>query len=126
MKSLLSPLRFSLLLLISCWMFPAHAADLGALKESFKQRYPALQELKTSGKIGETSAGWVEAVKGGADAKVNAVIAAENADRKTLYAALAVQQGIAAELVAQRNANRNFEKAAKGEWLKSDGAWKQK
>ena len=52
---------------------------------------------------------------------------AENRDRKELYAVLAKQEeGATPELVAERNAIRNFKKAKPGEFLKKDGKWIQK
>jgi hypothetical protein len=101
----------------------AFAQELDGLRESFRARYPELVAAKRAGAIGENSAGFVEAVKGGSAELVNA----ENADRRKLYAALAAKENISPEQVAQRNAQRNFGKAQPGEWLKGgDGKWTQK
>jgi uncharacterized protein YdbL (DUF1318 family) len=44
-----------------------------------------------------------------------------------LYGILAGQENTSADKVAQRNAQRNFERAAPGEYLKNaDGAWTRK
>jgi uncharacterized protein YdbL (DUF1318 family) len=107
----------------------ASAADLGALKKSFQERYPKLKKAKEEGKIGETYLGHVEAVKEEylKDAAIKKLIDDENADRKTLYQAIAEKEGITPEKVAARNAVRNFERAKPDEWLKpSDGKWVQK
>jgi uncharacterized protein len=108
---------------------PARADALSDLKESFRARFPTLERLKAAGKIGETSKGYVEAVKPEHlnDAEVKKTVNDENADRMKLYKIIAEQQKTTPEKVAVRNAVRNFENAKKGEWLKGDdGAWKQK
>lgn len=103
----------------------AGGESLESLKESFAKRLPKLTEAKHAGKIGETTAGLVEAVKG--DADVAKLVSEENADRQSLYVLIAKKENTSVETVAERAARRNFDKAAVGDWLKSkDGAWKQK
>jgi uncharacterized protein YdbL (DUF1318 family) len=106
----------------------ARAADTEAdLKARFEQRYPHLIELKAAGVIGETAAGYVDFVKGAGDPDAQKFVAAENTDRTALYKLLAAKDGTAPDKVAQVNAQRRFEKAKPGEWLKgADGQWKQK
>jgi uncharacterized protein YdbL (DUF1318 family) len=106
----------------------ARAADTEAdLKVRFEQRYPHLVELKAAGIIGETTAGYVDFVKGAGDPGAQKFVAAENADRTALYKLLAAKDGTAPDKVAELNARRRFEKAKPGEWLKgADGQWKQK
>ncbi len=96
------------------------------LKERFAQRYPELLKLKAAGTIGETFQGFVEVVKAG-DAAAKEILAAENADRATLYRIIAKEQETTPEKVAARNAQRNFANAPAGEWLKHpDGQWRKK
>ena len=45
-----------------CSQLPATAGSLAELQKSFKSRYAKIAELKAAGTIGETSAGFVEAV----------------------------------------------------------------
>lgn len=107
----------------------AFADELDDLKKSFKDRYPALKKLKSAGKVGETTKGLIEPVKAefANDSEVKKIVTAENADRTKLYQIIAKQQDTTPETVATRNAMRNFERAAKGDWLKrSDGKWVQK
>jgi uncharacterized protein YdbL (DUF1318 family) len=106
----------------------APAASLEGLKGNFKKRYPSVTALKKEGKIGETSAGTLEAVRPEymKDKRVSSIVKAENADRRKLYAVLAKQQKTTPQVVAGLNAQRNFGKAAKGEFLKKGGKWKKK
>src|SRR4051812_3222408 len=97
------------------------------LQKRFEQRYPEIKAAKADGKIGETSRGFLEAVKGAkVDDATSRLMDDENADRKALYALIADDEGVDADLVAKRAARRNFEKARKGEYTKSDGEWRKK
>ena len=69
--------------------------------------------------------GLIDAVKD-ADATARKLIDEENRDRKALYALIAKDEGIDADVVARRAAKRNFDKAKKGEFLKDNGTWRQK
>ena len=103
--------------------------SMDQLKESFKARYPRLQEQRRIGKIGETFAGFVEAVtpESAKEEAVRALVEGENRDRKALYAALGKQEGISETKVAERNGRRNFDKAQPGEYLKdASGVWRRK
>ena len=75
--------------------------------------------------MGEDNKGYVQFV--GAEKEKADVIAAENKDRKTVYAAIAKQQGTTAELVGKRRAMQIAKKAAPGEWVQNvNGKWLQK
>jgi uncharacterized protein YdbL (DUF1318 family) len=106
----------------------AAASREDELKERFKERYPKLVELKKAGTIGETFQGYVELVdEKSKDKDAKALVEDENKDRKELYKLIAEKEGTTADVVAQRNARRVFEKAKPGEYLKGeDGKWKQK
>ena len=107
----------------------AQAVDFAKLKERFKERYPKLLKAKDAGKIGETFHGYVEAVKPEylRDADLKKLLEEENADRKTLYKAIADKEGVPPEKVAERNAVRNFKRAKPGHYLKNkDGKWVKK
>jgi uncharacterized protein YdbL (DUF1318 family) len=108
--------------ILSIGATPAFAQDKAELQKRFKQRDPEIRKLKAAGKVGETSDGYLDFVEGGS----SSVVDEENADRRTLYAMIAKEEGISAETVATRNAKRNFERAAKGEFLKEGGKWKKK
>jgi uncharacterized protein YdbL (DUF1318 family) len=122
---------FVILSLVLTALLPGRIA-LGAdkrledLHEKFRGRYPQIRELKQAGTVGETADGYLDFVKGkkGDAAKL---VSEENADRKELYKIIAEKESTTPELVGQRAAKRNFEKAEKGEYLKSaDGKWTQK
>jgi uncharacterized protein YdbL (DUF1318 family) len=97
----------------------------GGIKERMKTRLPIIIELKGKGIVGENFFGYLEFV--GAKKEKPEVVAAENADREKVYAAIAKQQGTTAELVGKRRALQIAQKARPGEWLKdADGNWNQK
>lgn len=123
--SIRTPTTFALLvvgLAAATWAGPTMAE----LQKRFEQRYPAILKLKATGVVGETHVGYLEIVKDGT-AEAQALVTAENADRKQLYERIARDEATTPELVAARNAARNFRKARPGEFLKGpDGQWKQK
>ena len=83
------------------------------------------KELKAKGIVGEDNKGYLQFV-GGDKAKAD-VVAAVNKDRKTVYAAIAKQQGTTAELVGKRRALQIAKKAAPGEWVQdANDKWIQK
>lgn len=104
----------------------AQAADKKELQQRFESRFPQLQSAKSAGQIGETSEGLVEAVKGGLDGNLQKLVSEENSDRRALYALIAKETDATPEVVAQRAAARNFDRARAGEWLKRGGKWEQK
>ena len=110
----------------------ANIAEAGRkedLRANFAGRYPAIQEQKTAGKLGETFQGYVEVVQKDylKDEKIKTLMTDENADRGELYRILAQESGATPEDVAARNAARNFKKVQPGEYLKhADGVWRKK
>jgi uncharacterized protein YdbL (DUF1318 family) len=115
----------------------ALATDEESLKKRFESRYDTLVKLKDLGKIGETSAGYAEAVEDRylpekiADAKGSETIVtflgAENSDRDRLYVLIADKTSATPKEVAMRNARRVFSKAPPHHYLKMpSGKWVQK
>jgi uncharacterized protein YdbL (DUF1318 family) len=98
---------------------------LAARSES---RHPQIRRYKSDGKIGESSTGYLEAVKKDylSDDALKQLIDDENKDRKALYTILADEDGIDVGLVAKRAAKRNIGQALAGEYVKQDGTWKKK
>lgn len=95
------------------------------IKTRMKQRLPVIIELKAKGIVGENNAGYLEFI--GAKREKADVVAAENNDRKTVYTAIAKQQGTTAEVVGKRRALQIAQKANPGEWLQdASGKWIQK
>ena len=106
----------------------AAASREDELKARFKERYPKLVDQKQAGVIGETYQGYIDLVDDKSkDKDAKALVDDENKDRKELYKLIADREGTTADVVAQRNAKRVFEKAKPGEYLKGeDGKWKKK
>jgi uncharacterized protein YdbL (DUF1318 family) len=113
---------------------PAARAESSAdrkaeLQDRFRSRDQRLDAYKKDGKIGETTEGFVEAVKKAYldDDTLARLVKEENADRKELYAIIAKETNATPEVVAEQNARRNFQRARAGEWLKAaSGEWRQK
>ena len=98
------------------------AADI---KARMKSRLPVIISLKEKGIVGENYNGFLEFR--GANREKEDVVNAENVDRKKVYAAIAKQQGVSAEIVGQRRAAQIAQKASAGEWLQdANGNWYQK
>ncbi len=105
-----------------------------AIAKRLEGRLDALQEYKDAGKLGETNRGYVEAVKPAylKDKKLKKLVAAENEDRRKLYALVAEEQStdeeeVSVEQVGKQNAIIKFRKAAEREYFKAkDGKWRTK
>ncbi|MCC6415971.1 MAG: YdbL family protein [Opitutaceae bacterium] len=114
-----------LLCLISMPAVVSHAEDLGAIKARMNQRLAQLDQLKASGAIGENNQGYVEVRADGGDAA--AVVAAENADRRVVYTAIASQAGASADQVGRARARQIAAGSAPGVWLQDEsGRWYKK
>jgi len=111
-------------------LFPAGllaAPTKEKLKESFKSRHGKLVALKASGRIGETHLGFIEGVNSGTLSGAHKkLVAEENADRNELYGILAAEEETTPDVVANRNAIRNFGRAKSGEFLKTKEGWRKK
>ena len=104
----------------------APAQDLAAVKQRMLDRKPAVDKLLAAKTVGENRAGCLEAVGKVTDADAK-VVEAENADRKTVYAAIAAKNGTSPAPVAQQRAAQISEKAKPGTMLQSaDGKWAEK
>ena len=112
---------FLLALILMC----SAVAFAGQLQDRMKARVPDIVALKAKGVIGENYQGYLEFVgqsREGAD-----IVEAENADRKTLYTAVAQKTGASVEQVASRAALKWKENLGPGEFFKNpDGQWIQK
>lgn len=106
----------------------AHAdAFAGAerIKQRMIDRLPIIKALKKDGIVGENNKGYLAFI--GDSRSKEDVVAAENADRKTVYQAIAEQQGTTIEKVGARRALQIAETAQPGEWLqRPTGEWYQK
>lgn len=110
---------FALILLCSA------AVSAGPLQDRMKARVPDIVALKAKGVIGENYQGYLEFV--GQSREGAEIVAAENADRLTLYTAVAQKTGATVEQVASRAALKWKENLGPGEFFKNpDGQWIQK
>lgn len=124
MKTLSFRLLFSLLAL-AVVAVAARAEDLGAVRARMSQRLSQIDQLKSSGALGENNRGLLEVRDGGGDAA--SVSAAENNDRGIVYAELAKKTGSTAENVARARAKQIAQGSAPGVWLQAeDGKWYKK
>ena len=125
MKTIL--LRLCLLVgLLSGGVASAQAAeDLGAVKARLAQRLGSLDQLKSSGAIGETNRGLVDLRA--ATPTAGDLVAAENRDRGLVYAAIAQQTGSTVETVGRARAKQIAAASAPGVWVQREsGEWYKK
>jgi hypothetical protein len=102
------------------------AEDLGAVKARMEQRIAPLNELKGRGVVGENNQGFVEA-RGNATPADKNLIGQENADRRTVYAAIAAQTGATPGAVGKHRAQQIASIALSGHWIQDpSGAWRRK
>jgi hypothetical protein len=95
------------------------------LKARMMARLPEINQLKDRGVIGEGNDGLLGFVGGAAGNE--ALVAAENNDRRQVYTAIAKQQGVTPGVVGNRRALQISQKAEAGTWLQdSKGAWYKK
>ncbi len=103
----------------------AQAQDLNAIKQSMNNRLASVDALKASGAVGENNKGLLE-VRSTTDAAAT-VVAAENADRQIVYAALAKNTGSTPEAVGVARAKQIAAASKPGLWLQSPkGDWYRK
>jgi len=96
----------------------------GAL-ENRRARYEDLRQLKNAGAVGENNQGYVEALS--ADAQ--AIVSAENTDRKVIYVTIAQQNNLQGALATIEKvfAQVQRDKAEPGDKIQEDnGTWTTK
>jgi len=87
----------------------------------------ALDELRSSGVVGERYDGLAVVRDAGASPKVRAMVADVNAQRQKIYAQRATEQGVPADQVGRVYAQQIFQQAPAGTWfLGADGRWTKK
>ena len=102
------------------------AEDLGAVKARMEQRIAPINALKARGVVGENNQGFLEA-RGNATAADQNTISQENADRRTVYAAIAAQTGASPDAVGKQRAQQIASIALAGHWIQDpSGTWRQK
>ncbi len=104
---------------------PVQAQNPG-VRQRMQERLPAIDALKSDGRIGENNQGYL-AVRGSLSADENSILAAENADRAEVYAAIARRTNTDADQVGRERARQIAERAAPGSWLQDEGGrWYRK
>ncbi|QQL45688.1 YdbL family protein [Sulfuriroseicoccus oceanibius] len=99
------------------------AENLGTVKSRMEQRLADVVSLKQRGAVGEDNRGYLS-VRGQVSAAENALVQAENADRKMVYAAIAKKTNASVESVGAKRAAQVRKAAPKGTWVqKPDGKW---
>jgi uncharacterized protein len=102
------------------------AEDLNAVKARMDARQGVVDGLKDKQLIGENNRGFLEARSNLAPGD-QSVLSDENADRRTVYAALAAQTGTNADAVGKQRANQIAIRSKRGVWLQDpSGEWRQK
>ena len=96
-----------------------------AIRTRMAQRLSQIDKLKESGALGENNLGFLE-VRNNQD-NAAALAAAENADRKTVYEAIAVKQKVTAGEVGKARAQQIAQLSRPGVWIQNaQGAWAKK
>ncbi|MCR9106211.1 MAG: YdbL family protein [Gammaproteobacteria bacterium] len=83
-----------------------------------------LSQAKDNGSVGETSSGYLAAVK--PSAEVNALVESINAQRKAHYQKIAKENGIALDAVEMRAGKKAIEKSSPGAYINTGDGWRQK
>lgn len=103
-----------------------HAENLGAVKARMEQRQSSVDALKERGVVGEDNRGYLEA-RGSLSAGEQQIVTQENADRKTVYAAIAAESGTSAADVGRRRAAQIAQISKPGVWIQApNGQWSKK
>jgi uncharacterized protein YdbL (DUF1318 family) len=119
-------LRLLLVVALIVPVVSARAEDIKAVRQRMSQRLPKIDEMKEQGVVGENNQGLLEARPGNGTPDT-AAISAENADRQTVYAALAAKTSTSAEQVARARARHIATSSRPGVWIQDEsGAWKKK
>ena len=102
------------------------AQNLDTIKARMEQRIAPLNEMKSRDAVGENNQVFVEA-RGNATPSDQNVISQENADRRTVYAAIAAQTGATPDAVGKHRAQQIASIALRGHWIQDpNGTWRQK
>ena len=116
---------FMLLLLLGVAAGSVRAEDIDAVKARMAKRQPLIAEMKQARAVGENNRGYLEILDTDrADAKV---VAAENADRRLVYEAIASDTKADADTVGRLRAKQIAERSKAGIMIQGeDGNWHAK
>jgi len=103
----------------------AFARGQNEIIQSMKNRIETINQLKAAGVVGETHNGYLAFV--GAAKGHEAILAAENRDRKALYAIVAKKQNTTVAVVEKNMGVVKAKRARPGEFFQNaGGAWQKK
>ena len=87
----------------------------------------SIDEAKAQGAIGETATGYLASVKSPTSTAIKSLLQSINAKRKAAYVQKGAKAGVSTDAIAKRVAQRLFQKASKGSYLKNaSGKWYKK
>ncbi len=122
MRTLTTILCFAVI----AFALPATAQNLDDMRQRMKERLDEVQALKTAKTVGEDANGYLH-VLGDVSAAGKAVVEAENADRKVVYASIAAKTGADPAEVGKARAKTIAQSTAPGVMLQApDGTWYEK
>jgi uncharacterized protein YdbL (DUF1318 family) len=101
----------------------SQAEDLGAVKARMDQRQSTVDALKERKLVGENNRGYLEA-RASLKPEEEKIVSDENADRATVYAAIAAQTGSTSDQVGRLRATKIAASTRGGVWVQSpQGDW---
>ena len=107
---------------------PFKKSSLAALALILMTALPAfaldLDAAKSGGLVGETSSGYLAAVK--PSAEVDQLVASINGKRKSHYQKIADKNGISLQAVEVRAGQKAIEKSAAGAFVNTGAGWEKK
>ncbi|HVU15638.1 MAG TPA: DUF1318 domain-containing protein [Candidatus Didemnitutus sp.] len=116
----------SLFVVLFALIVNASAQPPGELRRQMEARVPAIDRLKTQLIVGEDNQGFLQVVQNGT-AEAAQVVAAENADRRVVYADIARQAGSSADEVGRQRAHKIAANSRPGVWIQdAAGRWVKK
>ena len=121
-------LSFFLTAVLTLFIIPGTAVGDAATDatQRIKDRLAQVDALKASGDIGEDAMGYLSKRKA-LGSRQNAIVDAENDDRKILYQTVANRTGQTVKEVGQQRAIQIAARARSGVWLqRPDGEWVQR
>ena len=84
-----------------------------------------LQTAKSQGLVGETSSGYLSAVKS-PSAETKALLESVNLKRKQKYQEIAARNKTSLQTIEQLAGNKAIEKSKPGSYIKQGGSWQKK
>lgn len=120
MNSIFTKAVISLALIFSTF-FLCYSGDI---KDRMSQRLPQIIALKDKGIIGENSNGYLAYVT--ASSEGQAIVNAENADRKAAYQMIAQKTGSTVDAVGKQRAAQIAQNETSGHYIQQNGKWVKK